>query len=99
MQYPVYHPNRIVQYDEHVFVWMDETGTAGGIAPNFEAARIGQDEAAAYLAAGPDWVNLVPDDTWEQFPPIEGNVAGVAAVLILVGAIFAIGLILGAWLF
>ncbi len=28
----------VIQYDENVFVWLDETGNAGGAATNFEDA-------------------------------------------------------------
>jgi hypothetical protein len=38
------HPS-IVQYDEHVFVWLDETGNVGGAAPFLEEAKR---QAAAY---------------------------------------------------
>lgn len=101
MQYPIYHPNQIVQYDEHVFVWMDETGNAGGVATYLEAAQLGQDQYARYMAAGPDWVSNVPDgEEYQQFPPIEGDDReGAAAVYALLGAIFMVGVLSGAWLF
>lgn len=99
MQYPIYHPNQIVQYDEHVFVWMDETGNAGGVATHLEAAQVDQDLYARYMTAGPDWVSIVPDEEYQQFPPIEGDDRGeVVAVYALLGAIFTVGVLLGAWL-
>ena len=61
-KYPIYHDNDcIVQYDEHVFVWLDETGNAAGVAPFLEAARIGLEQYALFLRLGPDWVNAVEE--------------------------------------
>lgn len=39
MKYPNSVSADITQYDEHVFVWMDETGNAGGVATTKEEAQ------------------------------------------------------------
>lgn len=38
-KYPYWVNDSIVQYDEHVFVWLDETGNVGGAAPTELQAR------------------------------------------------------------
>lgn len=41
-QYPIYHTRHIVQYDENVFVWLDETENACGVETTLEAAQEAQ---------------------------------------------------------
>jgi hypothetical protein len=49
--YPAWITSSIVQYDEHVFVWLDETGNAAGAAPFFESAQAAQAAYAAWMLA------------------------------------------------
>jgi len=36
--YPIDHDNGVIQYDEHVFVWLDETHNAGGVGVTMSEA-------------------------------------------------------------
>lgn len=38
-KYPIQVKSSIIQYDEHVFVWTDETENVGGAAPTLEEAQ------------------------------------------------------------
>lgn len=38
-KYPLHVADHIIQYDEHVFVWMDETENAGGVGQTLEEAQ------------------------------------------------------------
>jgi hypothetical protein len=38
-KYPKTISDHIVQYDENVFVWIDETGNVGGASPTLEQAQ------------------------------------------------------------
>lgn len=48
-KYPIVVEQSIYQYDEHVFVWFDETGGVGGASNYLDEARAELKSYASYL--------------------------------------------------
>lgn len=47
--YPKTINKSITQYDEHVYVWFDETGNAGGATPTLDQAKFQLEQYAKFL--------------------------------------------------